>query len=149
MLGNPFELLSQPFDVNIVKVDNLGLGGRKYLLLLVHKHGCPHCKQGKGKSKPPKYHEKPDCYDNEEEVEAAAVEVEGELNKCYCDHTATPTSTIEPTAIATPTPLPTATMVATAMPTKTYTAPPYVQANQIIPYPNPAKDRARRGQSGD
>lgn len=136
-----FTASGKPFDVNIVKVDNLGLGGRKYLLLLVHKHGCPHCKQGKGKSKPPKYHEKPDCYDNEEEVEAAAVEVEGELNKCYCDHTATPTSTIEPTAIATPTPLPTATMVATAMPTKTYTATPYVQANQIITYPNPAKDR--------
>lgn len=115
-------------DVNLVQVDNLGLGGRRYLLLLVISHG----KHKDHKAGASTNAENATDFDTLEEAQAAADRLLGELG-CVCNSptvTVTRTPTIIPTVTPTQTPLPSVLIY-------------NVDKGQVLPYPNPGRERIK------
>lgn len=115
-------------DVNLVQVDNLGLGGRRYLLLLVIPHGKQKDHKASASAGPTNAMD----YDTQENALAAAASLLDELG---CVHRS-PTIT----ATVTPSVLPTYTVTQTPLPT---TIVYDVAKGQVLPYPNPGRDRIK------
>ncbi|MBN1595866.1 hypothetical protein JW933_08075 [candidate division FCPU426 bacterium] len=141
-MAGPAEVLfhstnEDEIDINIIRVDNMGLGKKAHLLLIVlskhahKKHGCQARAAAFGN----------EGFEEEAEaLKAAELFVEAACIKPKATLTATATLT------NTSTPLATATPTMTIIPTDTATPTPVavpVMDGKIIAYPQPARDLVR------
>ncbi|MEW6516789.1 MAG: FG-GAP-like repeat-containing protein [candidate division FCPU426 bacterium] len=129
--GAVFSASDERLDLNIIKVDNLGLGGRKYIVIIV----LPGKIKGASAEDGTGLEGQEMVYDNEEEALANGQAAMAAMVELIPSHT--PTITLTPTFTQSPTLTPTLT------PTATPTQAPWLESGKVMAYPNPARGKVR------